>query len=206
MGNFNKQLDAYVAKSADFAKPILEHLRELVHKACPEVQETIKWGMPFFDYEGPLCNMAAFKQHAVFGFWKGKLLQDPKNYLQERSTEGGTAMGHMGRLTSLKDLPPDKIIIDFIKQAMKLNEEGIKLPAKPKTTPKPLDVPPYFLSALKKNKKALTVFNAFPYSHKKEYVQWITEAKTETTRAKRMETAIEWIAEGKHRNWKYMKK
>ena len=201
-----KEIDAYIKKSAPFALPILEHLRELVHTACPDVKESIKWGMPFFDYQGPLCNMAAFKQHAVFGFWKGKLLQDPKNYLQERSTEGGTAMGHLGRLTSVKDLPSDKVLIAFIKQAAKLNEEGIKLEPKPKSEKKELVIPAYFKAALKTNKKAQDVFDAFSNSNKKEYVTWVTEAKTETTRAKRLETAIEWMAEGKIRNWKYLKK
>jgi uncharacterized protein YdeI (YjbR/CyaY-like superfamily) len=206
MATKNPKIDAYILKSADFAKPILIHLRELVHKACPDVVETIKWGMPFFDYKGPLCNMASFKQHAVFGLWKAKLLKDPKNYLQERSSEGGSAMGHLGRLTSIKDLPPDRAMLDFIKQAMKLNEAGVKVELKPKVEKKELVVPAYFSNALKKNKKALSTFNAFSYSHKKEYVEWVTEAKTDATRDKRMDTAIEWMAEGKGRNWKYQKK
>ena len=200
-----KEIDAYINKSAPFAQPILEHLRELVHTACPDVKESVKWSMPFFDHQGPLCNMAAFKQHAVFGFWKGKLLRDPKNYLQERSAEGGTAMGHFGRLTSLKDLPPDKVIIALIKQAAKLNEDGIKVDPKPKTEKKELVIPAYFKIAIKANKKAQAVFDAFSYSNKKEYVMWVTEAKTEATRTKRLETAVEWMAEGKVRNWKYLK-
>jgi uncharacterized protein YdeI (YjbR/CyaY-like superfamily) len=200
------RIDAYIKKSADFAKPILTHLRELVHKACPEVEETIKWGFPCFDYKGPFCSMASFKQHAVFGFWKAKLIKDPKGYLQERANEGGTAMGHMGRITSLKDLPPDKVLIDFIKQAKKLNDEGIKIPKPPVKKKTELIVPEYFTKALGKNKKALKTFEDFSYSAKKEYVSWITEAKTEETRNRRMEQAVEWMAEGKERNWKYQKK
>jgi uncharacterized protein YdeI (YjbR/CyaY-like superfamily) len=206
MASRNKKIDAYIAKSAPFAQPILEHLRELVHQACPDVEESVKWSMPFFDYNGPLCNMAAFKQHAVFGFWKGKLLQDPKNYLQERSSEGGTAMGHLGRITSLNDLPPDKAIIALIKQAAKLNEDGIKLEPKPKTEKKEVVAPSDLVKALKSNKLAKATFDAFSYSNKKEYILWLEEAKTEATRTKRLETAIEWMAEGKPRNWKYMKK
>jgi uncharacterized protein YdeI (YjbR/CyaY-like superfamily) len=206
MATKNPKVDTYIAKSGDFAKPILTRLRELVHKACPDVEETIKWGMPSFDYKGPFCSMAAFKEHAVFGFWKASLLNDPKKYLQARSTDGGSAMGHFGRLTSIKDLPPDKVILDFIKQHKKLNDEGIKVPAKPKPKKKELVIPAYFLNAIKKNKKALAVFNEFSYSHQKDYVEWITEAKTEATRNKRMETAIEWMAEGKGRNWKYQRK
>lgn len=200
MGKKDKRIDAYISKSADFAKPILKHLRELVHKACPEVEETIKWSFACFDYKGILCSMAAFKQHCSFGFWKAALLNDPKKYLTAEN-----AMGHLGKITSLKDLPSDKILIDFIKQAVKLNDEGVKLPSKPKTNAKKeLIVPDYFQKILSKNKKALQIFENFSYSHKKEYIEWITEAKTEETRIKRMNQAIEWMVEGKSRNWKYM--
>ena len=201
----DKRVDTYIAKAQPFAKPILKKLRELIHKGNPEVQETIKWGMPFFDYEGPFCNFASFKEHATFGFWKYKLIKDPKGYLQNVSNKGGDAMGNLGRITSLKDLPPDKVFIDFVKQAKKINDEGIKLPSKPKKPKAELVIPDYLIKALKKNKKAFDTFNNFSYSHKKEYVEWITEAKTEETRNKRIETAIEWMCEGKSRNWKYKK-
>jgi hypothetical protein len=132
MGKRSPAIDNFIGKSADFAKPILEHLRELVHQGCPEVEETIKWGMPSFDYKGSFCSMASFKQHAVFGFWKGKLLKDPKKYLKARSTDGGNAMGFLGRLTNIKDIPPNKVMLDFIKQAKKLNDDGVKLPVRKK--------------------------------------------------------------------------
>jgi uncharacterized protein YdeI (YjbR/CyaY-like superfamily) len=206
MANIDPRIDEYINKAQPFARPILEHIRMLVHKACPEVQETIKWGMPSFEYKGPFVGMAAFKAHAVFGFWKAKLIKDPKNYLSDRSADGGEAMGHGGRLTKVSDLPPDKAMLDFIKQAKKLNDEGVKLPPKEKKPKAPLKVPPYFVTALKKNKKALNTFENFSYSNKKEYVQWITEAKTEATREQRLETAVEWMAEGKVRNWKYLRK
>lgn len=203
MPTIDKRIDAYIDKAAPFAQPILKHLRKLVHQACPDVEETIKWSIASFDYKGPFCSMAAFKEHAVFGFWKSKLLSDPKGYLGERANQGGEAMGNLGRIKSLQDLPPDKVMIDFIKQAKKLNDDGIKLPPKPKKAASELVVPDYFITALKKSKKAIAVFEKFPPSHKREYVQWITEAKTEETRNKRMTTAIEWIAESKGRNWKY---
>lgn len=200
----DKRIDDYIKKSANFAKPILVHLRELIHLACPEVKETMKWGMPFFDYLGPICNLAAFKQHAVFGFWKYTLLNDPKGYLTQRANSGGEAMGNLGRITDLKNLPPDEVLIDFIKQAKKLNEEGIKVPKK--STEKPeLNIPDYFMNTLKENKKALTNFNGFSHSHKKEYIDWISSAKREETRLKRIETAISWLTEGKGKNWKYEK-
>jgi uncharacterized protein YdeI (YjbR/CyaY-like superfamily) len=205
MGKKDKRIDAYIAKAQPFAKPILIHLRKLVHQACPDAEETIKWGFASFDYKGPFCSMASFKQHLAFGFWKYKLIKDPKNYLGLRSNEGGAAMGNMGRITSLKDLPPDKILIDFIKQAKKLNDDEIKMPAKPKKPQVELVIPSYFMNAVKKNKKALNTFNDFSYSCKKEYLMWVTEAKAEETRTSRLATAIEWMGEGKRRNWKYEK-
>jgi uncharacterized protein YdeI (YjbR/CyaY-like superfamily) len=200
-----KAIDAYIAKQADFAKPILQHIRELVHKACPEAEEKIKWGMPFFDYKDEmLCHMASFKQHAVMGFWKAALMKDA---LLLENAKAETAMGHLGKIGSLQDLPPDKKITAWIKEAMVLNDKGIKLPSKAKPADKKeLVMPDYLVAALAKNKKAKQVFENFAYSHKKEYLQWITEAKTEETRNKRMATALEWIAEGKGRNWKYERK
>src|SRR5262245_20022865 len=117
MGAKDPRIDAYIQKAPMFAKPVLTKLRKLVHQGCPGAVETIKWGMPAFDYKGPLCGMAAFKEHAVFGFWKGKLIKDPNNFLQERSVDGGAAMGNLGRVTGVKDLPPDNVIVDFVKQA-----------------------------------------------------------------------------------------
>ena len=198
MPKIDKRVDAYIAKSADYAKPILIHLRKLVHQACPEAEETIKWGMPSFDYKGPFCSMAAFKAHAMFGFWKTALIPDPKGLLTRDS------MGSMGKLTTIKDLPSDKIMIGFIKAAKKLNDDGVKLPVtKKKVEKKELVIPDYVTKALKKNKKALVTFDAFPPSHRKEYVEWITEAKLEETRNKRIATMIEWLTEGKSMGWKY---
>ncbi|MDP2036883.1 MAG: YdeI/OmpD-associated family protein [Ignavibacteria bacterium] len=203
MGKKDPRVDAYIAKSQEFAKPILEHFRELVHKACPDVEETIKWSFASFDYKGPYCTMASFKQHCAIGFWKAALMKDTKLIANAKSE---SAMGHLGRITSLKDLPKDKELIAYLKEAAKLNADGVKLPTKPKSKkPKELVIPDYFTKALKKNKRSLETFNNFSYSNKKEYVEWITEAKTEETRNKRMTTAIEWLAEGKVRNWKYVK-
>ena len=200
----DKRIDAYIAKAQLFAQPILKHIRELVHKACPGAEETMKWSFPHFDYKGSMmCSMASFKQHMAFGFWKASIMKDPDKILETKDRE---AMGHLGRITNLKDLPADKVMIKYIKEAVRLNDEGINL--KPKAKPKDkkeLEVPDYFTKELKKNKKALKTFDDFRYSHKKEYVEWITQAKTEETRSKRMKTAIEWLAEGKARNWKYEK-
>lgn len=204
MAKKDPRVDAYIAKAAAFAQPILNHLRELMHSACPDVEETWKWSFPCFMYKGAmLCNMAAFKEHCSFGFWKASLLADTDGIFP---ATGKVGMGHLGRLESLKDLPKDAILKKYIKAAMKLNEEGIKVAARAKPTEKEkqaLVVPDYFTKALKKNKKAEKVFNEFPYSHKKEYVRWFEEAKTDVTRDKRIEQALEWIAEGKDHNWKY---
>jgi uncharacterized protein YdeI (YjbR/CyaY-like superfamily) len=203
MATTNKAVDAYIAKSADFAKPILTHLRALVHKACPDVVETIKWGMPSFEYKGILCGFASFKAHCSFGFWKASLMKDNALLLSNAKSEA--AMGHLGKLTSLKDLPADKKITAWIKDAMRLNDEGVKVEKKKPVTQKELEIPGYFIKAVQQNKKAWKVFEAFSPSNKKEYVLWVAEAKTEDTRNKRLEQAIEWMAAGKPRNWKYMK-
>ena len=205
MGTYNKAIDAYISKSAEFARPILEHFRELVHTACPEVEEKMKWSFPHFDYLNEMmCNMAAFKQHATVGFWKGAIMKDS---ILAENAKSEISMGHFGRLTSFKDLPSDKKILGWIKEAMKLNEDGIKLVKKPASAEKKeLEIPEYFTKAISKNKKAKEHFNAFSTSHRKEYIQWITEAKTEATRESRMATALVWLAEGKSRNWKYQAK
>lgn len=199
MPKTDKRIDAYIAKSAEFAQPILKHLRAVVHEGCPDVTETIKWGMPHFDYKGIMCGMSAFKEHCAFGFWKGSLIIDAKE------NKNVDAMGQFGRITSVKDLPPKKTLVAYVRKAAELNDAGIKVPgrAKPRSEKKELVVPDYFISALRKSKKASATFEAFPYSKRKDYVEWITEAKTEETRSRRMRTSIEWLAEGKARNWKY---
>ncbi len=201
----DSRIDAYIEKAQPFAKPILQHLRQLVHKACPQAEETIKWGFPHFDYKGEMmCSMASFKQHAVFGFWKAALMKDK---LLHETAKSEVAMGHLGRITALKDLPPDTKIVAWIKEAMELNDKGIKVEKpKPVAAKKEVEIPAFITAALKQNKKALAIFEAFPPSHRKEYLQWITEAKTEATQQRRLAQAIEWIAEGKSRNWKYERK
>lgn len=201
MGTKDPRIDEYIARSADFAKPVLAHIRKQIHAACPGVEETMKWGMPHFLYRGMLAGMASFKAHCTFGFWKGELIVGGSE--PERN-----AMGQFGRMTSIKDLPPDRTFARYVKQAMKLNEEGVKSPSrsKPRAEPKELVIPPYFTSAVKRSKEAWATFQAFPYSKKKEYVEWIAGAKTEETRERRLETAIEWMEEGKSRMWKYERK
>ena len=200
MPAIDPRIDAYIDnKTADFAKPILRHLRKLVHEACPDVVETTKWSMPFFDYKGPLANMASFKQHCAFGFWKQSLMESDAIPAEK------TAMGTFGRITSLEDLPDDATMIALVKQAVKLNEDGVKVERKAPTTDKRLVVPEVLTAALEQNAQASEHFNAFPYSKKKDYVDWITEAKTDATREKRLATTIEWLSEGKARHWKYEK-
>jgi uncharacterized protein YdeI (YjbR/CyaY-like superfamily) len=198
MPTIDPRIDAYIDnKAADFAKPILRHLRRLVHEACPDVVETTKWSMPFFEYKGPLANMASFKAHCAFGFWKQSLMESDAIPAEK------TAMGTFGRITSLDDLPDDETMTGLIKQAVKLNEEGVKVARKAPTTDKTLVVPEVLVAALEQNAKASEHFNAFPYSKKKDYVDWITEAKTDATRDKRLATTIEQLSEGKARHWKY---
>ncbi len=201
MSAMDPRVDVYIEKSAAFAKPILEKLRKLIFRAAPDVTETIKWSFPNYEVHGSmLCNMAAFKEHCSFGFWKASLLKDPEGILAlaERNS-----MGHLDKLTTVKDLPADKILVAYLKEAALLNKNKVKL-VKPKTAPKKeLPIPKLLAAALKKNKKAQSSFEAFSPSQKREYIEWINEAKTEETQIRRVDTTVEWSAEGKTRNWKY---
>ncbi len=197
MPTLDPRIDAYIEKAAPFAQPILIHLRKLVHKACPDIVETIKWSMPIFEHKGIVCNMAAFKEHCAFGFWKQKIL-DTDAFPRHKS-----AMGSFGRITAISDLPKDKEMIELIKLAVELNEKGVKVPKAKPAPKKELVVPDDLTAALLQNKKAKLTFEDLPYSHRKEYIEWINEAKTDTTRNKRLATTIEWLTEGKRRNWKY---
>ncbi|HTB96882.1 MAG TPA: YdeI/OmpD-associated family protein [Terracidiphilus sp.] len=204
--NFHPKVDAYIAKAQPFAQPILEHLRKLVHKGCPEVEETIKWSRPFFEYRGAILgNMSGFKEHCSFGFWGEEI----GAMLREAKTVKDGAMGSLGRITRLDDLPSDKLMLDWIRKAAGFVDSGqytspIAARRKVVKAPKPaVEAPPEFAAALKKNKKASTAFAAFSPSCRREYIEWIADAKRTATRDDRIKTAVEWIAEGKQRNWKY---
>lgn len=195
------RIDAFIAKSADFAKPILTRLRAAVHEACPQATETIKWGMPHFEHAGAiLCMMAAFKQHCAFGFWH----QGMEKIAGPHRASPEEAMGSLGRITRLEDLPSDAVLKRLVRAAAKLNESGAPArPSRPKGSAKELPVPADLAAALKKNAAAAKTFAAFPPGKRKDYIEWITEAKREATRTSRLATAVLWIAEGKARNWKY---
>jgi uncharacterized protein YdeI (YjbR/CyaY-like superfamily) len=202
MPSFDPRVDAFIAKSAPFAQPILEHLRQLVHEVCPDVEETIKWGMPALEYKGPMCGFAAFKAHCTFGFWKASLMQDVHGVMSNEAT----AWGHLGRITSLQDLPSDAILKSLIQEAMRLNDEGIKVPTaarKKGVIKNEIAEPEYVTALLKKHKAARETWEKFAPSHRKEYLEWITEAKTDATREKRLQKMIEQLNEGKSRHWKY---
>lgn len=204
MGTRDPRVDTYIETSAPFARPILTHIREVVHDACPEVEETLKWRFPHFMYRGMLCSMASFKKHCAFGFWKSALV------FGEHGNDSSNAMGQFGRIESLDDLPSRAILIGYIRKAMRLNEEGVSKStpsaAKTKSGKKaPLVIPNDLQSALRHNSAARTAFANFSPSQQRDYVEWLTEAKREETRKRRLATAIEWISEGKTRNWKYIK-
>jgi len=195
-----KTHDDYIANSAEFAQLILTHLRKIVHEAHPEIEETMKWSFPHFEYKGIVCSMAAFKQHCSFGFAKASLIKDSHKLL---NAVGKTAMGHLGRITSVNDLPDKKILISYIQQAIELNEKGTKTPKASLKKVVVLEIPKELKDALSKHPKAKAVFEKFSPSHRKEYIEWIAEAKRPETREKRIATTIEWLTEGKSRNWKY---
>ncbi len=206
MQTLHPKVYAYIDKAQPFAQPILIHLRELIHKGCPDVEETIKWSRPFFEYRGAiLCNISAFKEHCSFGFWG----QEIGAVLRDAGVVRDDGMGSLGRIASLKDLPSDQKMLGFIRQAAGFIASGeytspIAARHRVVKPPKPaLEPPAEFASALKKDKKAAAVFAASSPSCKREYIEWIAEAKRPETRDKRIATAVEWIAEGKQRNWKY---
>ena len=199
MGKRDPRVEAYIAKAPEFAKPILNRIRQEVHAACPDVEEDMKWGSPHFMYKGMMCAMASFKQHAAFGFWKGSLVVGP-------AAADMNSAGWFGRLTSVSDLPPRKALAAYVKKAMALNDAGITAPRKQKQPAKPMKVPADLATALKKSKKAKAAFDAFSPSHQREYIEWITEAKSADTRARRLAQAVAWIGAGKSRNWKYERK
>jgi uncharacterized protein YdeI (YjbR/CyaY-like superfamily) len=195
--NRDPRIDAYIARQADFARPILEHLRAAVHAACPDCEETLKWSMPTFMYKKEiLAGMAAFKAHATFGFWKGSLVVGDTN-------EQKSAMGQFGRLTSVDDLPPGDVLGQLIGKAMALNDAGVKVKRPVKHAKPDVETPPDLGEALAGNAAARAAYDGFPTSAKRDYVDWLTEAKRPETRARRLGQAVEWMAEGKRRNWKY---
>ena len=198
MGKRSKEFDAYIAKAQPFAQPILAELRERVHEASTKIEEAMKWSSPTFMYEGKiLCGMSAFKEHASFGFWQHALV------MGEGVERDG--MGSFGKMHSVADIPTKKTLAPLLKKAMALIDGGVKTPGVRKTaTPKPKAEPtPEFAAALRKNAAARKHFEAFSPSAQREYVEWVAEAKREDTRDKRIAQAIEWLSEGKQRNWKY---
>ncbi|PYR74740.1 MAG: hypothetical protein DMF87_21945 [Acidobacteria bacterium] len=190
MPKIDPRVDAYIAKSADFAKPILKRIRAAVHKGQPRVTETIKWGVPaYVDDRGILCMTPAFKQHCAWVFWSGR----------KPSTIDATSLR---RIASASDLPSQRDMVAAVKEAASGARPAAKKAA-PRRSPRPVRVPAYFTAALKKKPQALAAFTAFPPSRKREYIEWIDSARTDETRQRRIATAMEWIASGKSRNWKY---
>lgn len=195
MAKTDPRVDAYIDGAAEFAQPILAHLRAVVHRACPEVEETIKWGMPTFMYHGMLCGMAAFKQHVSFGFWKHSLVMG--------TGVARDGMGSFGKVAKSSELPAKSVLSGYIKKAMELNESGVKIARTTRKRPA-LPTPEDLTAALNKNRKALATFQAFSPTNQRDYIEWLIEAKRPDTRNKRLAQAIEWLAQGKPRNWKYL--
>lgn len=197
MGTRDRRVDAYIAGSAAFARPILEQLRAVVHAACPACAETMRWSFPHFDYKGEmLCSMAAFKQHAAFGFWKEALVLGP-------GTRNGEAMGSFGRITGLKDLPSKRELAGYVRKAMKLNDAGVKISRQTRRRKPALKVPAAFAAALEDSAILRRRWDAFPPSHRREYLEWFLGAKREATRERRLAQTIAQVRAGKSLNWKY---
>ena len=202
MGRKDSRVDAYIAKAAPFAQPILKHIRKVVHTGCPEVEETMKWSMPHFDYKGMFIGMAAHKAHCSLGFWREAAVALGGN------GEDADGMGQFGRITAVDDLPDEKVLLGYVRQAVEIKDSGAKLPRAPKPKDKstPLEVPDYLETRLKKNAKARKTWDGLSPSHRKEYIEWLLGAKREETRAKRLEATLEQLTEGKSLNWRYQRK
>ena len=196
----DKRIDGQIAKAAPFARPIMTRLREAVHAGCPDVVETLKWSRPSFEHHGLLCGVAAFKAHCSFGFWKHALL------VERGGPKAATELEALGRITDVSELPPKARLVRYVRLAAKLNEDGVSVPrtrAKPKP---PVAVPADLKRGLSGNARAQACFGTLSPSHRREYVEWITEARQDETRQRRLATALEWLAQGKTRNWKYEKR
>ena len=191
------RVDEYIHAAQPFAREILDYLRAVVHEAVPQAAETIKWGFPHFTHQGVLASMAAFKRHCAFGLWKGALL------LGETDAKAASAMGQFGRIAAIEDLPPKPELIALLREGARLNEQGVKVPRRKHAPKADIPMPDDFSRALDRNAQARAAFDDFPPSERREYLQWIVEAKSEATRARRLDTAVAWLAEGKRRNWKY---
>ena len=203
--NYNPAVDAYIAGAEEFAKPILAYWRRLVHENCPDIEETVKWSFPHFEYKGDnLCVLAAYKNHCSFTFMKAELMTDPR---LKASKDLKPIQRFLGKIGKMESLPPEKEFVDMLKEAVLLNEQGIKIKREKPATEKPkvLDMPAYFQDALDSNPKAKEVFESKSNSFRKEYIIWISDAKTDETRQKRIDEALAWIAEGKGRFWKHQK-
>ncbi|AEA42884.1 YdeI/OmpD-associated family protein [Fluviicola taffensis] len=204
MKTSDERITNYISKSADFAQPILTQLREIVHDFCPEVEEGMKWSMPFFMYHGKiLCSMASFKNHCSFGFWLHSEMSD-LHRLFKRSAEGG--MGSLGKITSPDDLPKDDQLGAYILEAMNLIEQGtIPRELNPKFKKPLTEIPAELIALLESEPKAKVVFESLPPSHQREYIHWIAEAKREETKQRRLQQTIENLLEGKSKDWKYIR-
>jgi uncharacterized protein YdeI (YjbR/CyaY-like superfamily) len=199
----NPAVDDYIAKSAEFARPILKHVRKLVHKGCPKIEETIKWGVPAFEREGIVAMMAAFKQHVAFGFWSERLIREKLGADAEHVFPKDAKLGMGGRRYRSRDeLPADAMILRAVKLAVVLNEAGVR-PARVRSKKAPPRTPPDLAAALRKNAKARAFYATLTPGRQREYVDWLTEAKQAATRGRRLAQAVEWLAAGRQRYWKY---
>jgi len=196
MKNTDPRVDAYIQKAPAFSRPILKKLRAAFHEADPTLRENIKWGNPTFEKNGIVAGMGGFKEHVAFGFWNAPAMKDPEGLFPG----GGKKSTFTIKVKSVNELPPQRVLTAYVKEAVRLDGKGRKKKTKPALRP-PADL----LAALKKNRKAQKTFEGFSPSRRREYVEWVTDAKRDATRKRRIETAVEWLAEGKPRNWKYMK-
>ncbi|MEM8882762.1 MAG: YdeI/OmpD-associated family protein [Planctomycetota bacterium] len=203
MPKTDPRVDDYIQKAPPFARPILEKIRKVMHKGDRNFEENIKWGNPTFELDGIVGGMGAFKKHVAWGFWNAPAMSDPEGLFEGNPKKSPYAM----KVADVKEMPSEKVLVGYVKEAVALNKAGVKRPTnRVGGTKPPARAPKDLMDALKKSPKALATYKAFSPSKKRDYVEWVTEAKRDATRTKRIATAVEWMAEGKSRNWKYEKK
>jgi hypothetical protein len=199
MATKDPRVDSYIEESAEFARPILKHLRKVIHQGCPAAAETIRWGCPFFEYHGLLCGFASFKAHCSLFFWRDI---DVSRWLAKTNV-AGAGMGQFGKMTSMADVPKDSVLLACVRAAVEQRDAPASQTKRARQPAKELPVPPDLKKALAANAKAAATFRNFAPSHRRAYLDWISEAKQPATRERRLHTTIEWLTEGKPQNWKY---
>lgn len=195
MNEASENITAYIEKATPEFKEVMIALRSVLNNPNFDIKEDWKWGAPNFNNEGMICWLAHFRNHVGMNFFKGTLIKDKYNLFTHYREEKGN---RQLKFSDINQIIPEQIEY-YIEEAIKLNQENIKVVKKEIDTSLPLDLE----TELNNNPKAKMFFESLAPSYKRDYIEWIEEAKREATRTKRLATTMEWLSEGKKKNWKY---